>query len=122
MKDMKRIIMTFMVVALIALPTMAQQEWQSTSSMQTSGSAYSSQVTSVGATAAPSEATTTGASYAPGRPGSIRRYTYDDDWGTNQDWGEGNEGSPIGEPWVLAIFAAVFAGVIALRKRQAEKA
>lgn len=116
-----RIIMIIMAVALIALPTMAQQEQWQTSTMQTSGSAYSSQVTPVGATAAPSMGSTT--NNAPGRPGNIRRSGDDDDWGTNPHVGEGDEGSPIGEPWVLAIFAAVFAGVIALRKRrQAEKA
>ena len=33
------------------------------------------------------------------------------------EYGQSNE-SPIGEPWVLAIFALAFAGVIALRKRK----
>lgn len=31
------------------------------------------------------------------------------------EYGQSND-SPIGEPWVLAIFALAFAGVIALRK------
>ena len=31
------------------------------------------------------------------------------------EYGQSNE-SPVGEPWVLAIFALAFAGVIALRK------
>ena len=31
------------------------------------------------------------------------------------EYGQSNE-SPIGEPWVLAIFALAFAGVLALRK------
>lgn len=115
MKDMKRIVMIFMAVALIALPTMAQ-EWESTSSMQGSGSAYSSQVTAVGATQAANMGTTTTANQAPGRPGSIRR-----GFDTGGETGKSTE-SPIGEPWVLAIFAAVFAGVIAVRKRQAQKA
>lgn len=33
------------------------------------------------------------------------------------DYGQGSQ-SPIGEPWVLAIFAIAFAGVVALRKRK----
>ena len=33
------------------------------------------------------------------------------------EYGQSNE-SPIGEPWVLAIFALAFAGVLALRKRK----
>ena len=114
---MRKLIMIIMAVALIALPTMAQQEQWQTSTMQTSGSAYSSQVTPVGATTAPSEATTTSANYAPSRPGQPRKSIE-----YNEEFDDNDEGSPIGEPWVLAIFAAVFAGVIALRKRQAEKA
>lgn len=33
------------------------------------------------------------------------------------EYGQSNE-SPIGEPWILAIFALAFAGVLALRKRK----
>ena len=50
--------MIIMGVALMALPTMAQ-DWQSTSSMQGSGSAYSAQVTAVGAAEVTDMATTT---------------------------------------------------------------
>ena len=114
---MRKVIMLIMAVALMALPAMAQQEQWQTSTMQTSGSAYSSQVTPVGATVAPSMGTTT--NNAPGRPGNIRRSGDDDDWGTNPHVGEGDEGSPIGEPWVLAIFATAFAAVIALRRKRA---
>ena len=55
---MKRICMLIMVVALVALPAMAQ-DWQSTSAMPGSGSAYSAQVTAVGATEVTDMATTT---------------------------------------------------------------
>ena len=60
---MRKLVMIIMAVALIALPTMAQ-DWQSTSAMQGSGSNYAPQVTAVGATSATSEATTT-ESYSP---------------------------------------------------------
>ena len=33
------------------------------------------------------------------------------------EYGQSNE-SPIGEPWVLAIFALAFAGVLSIRKRK----
>lgn len=33
------------------------------------------------------------------------------------EYGQSND-SPIGEPWVLAIFALAFAGVVAIRKRK----
>jgi hypothetical protein len=97
---------------LVSMPTMAQ-EWESTSSMQGSGSAYSSQVTAVGATSAADMGTTTTANYSPGRPGQVRKGFLDPTNPGNQS----NE-SPIGEPWVLAIFAAAFAAVIAVRRKR----
>ncbi len=60
---MRKLVMIIMAVALMALPTMAQ-DWQSTSTMQGSGSAYSPQVTAVGAAEATDMATTT-ESYSP---------------------------------------------------------
>ena len=57
---------------------------------------------------APSEQSEANANQAPGRPGKVK--TFYDGPGANQG------PSPIGEPWVLAIFALAFAGVLALRK------
>jgi len=111
--------MIIMAVALIALPTMAQQEQWQTSTMQTSGSAYSSQVTPVGATSAPSEATTTSANYAPSRPGQPRKSIE-----YNEEFDDNDEGSPIGDAVLpLMLMAFAFVGYTAIkRKRQAEKA
>ena len=109
---MKKLMMIFMAVALIALPTMAQ-EWESTSSMQGSGSAYSAQVTAVGATQAADMGTTTSANQAPGRPGQIRK-----GFDTGGDTQPGP--SPIGDAVLpLAFMALAFAGVIYFRKRRA---
>lgn len=64
-KDMKKLLMILMAVALVALPTMAQQlEWQSTSTMQGTNSTYVPQVTAVGATTVEEMATTT-ETYSP---------------------------------------------------------
>ena len=111
---MKKFMMIIMAMALIALPTMAQQEqWQSTSTMQSSGSAYSSQVTAVGATSAADMGTTTTSSYAPGRPGQVRK-----GFDIGGDTGQGP--SPIGDAVLpLAFMAIAFAGVIYFRKRRA---
>ena len=113
---MKKIIMIIMAVALIALPTMAQQqEWKSTSVMQTSGSNYAPQINAVGATTANEMATTT-ASYSPAKaPGGPRRVI-----DTNNEWeDDGDQGSPIGDAVLpMLLCAAVFCGVIALRRKR----
>ena len=109
--------MIIMAVALIALPTMAQQqEWKSTSAMQTSGSAYTPQVNAVGATAVGEMATTTTETYSPAKaPGGPRR-----DKEYNQEFDEGDEGSPIGDAVLPLLFLSLaFCGVIYLRRRKA---
>lgn len=113
---MKRIVMIIMAVALVALPTMAQQqEWKSTSAMQTSGSIYSSQVTAVGATGVSSIATTT-ESYSPAKgPHRMKMGDFDD----SSEGGEGDEGSPIGDAVLpLILMALAFGGFIAIRRRK----
>ena len=120
--DMKaRIVMILMAVALIALPTMAQQqEWQSTSAMQTSGSTYSPQVNAIGAEGAYQMATTTTTNtYNPGGPHRAKMGD-DDPWGTNQDAGEKDEGSPIGDAMLpLMLMAIAFCGVMFYRRKKA---
>lgn len=113
---MKKIVMIIMAVALVALPAMAQQqEWQSTSAMQTSGSAYAPQVTAVGAAGVSGMATTT-ESYLPSQaPSGPRRTT-----GNNQNPGHTeDEGSPIGDALIpLSLMALAFGGFIAIRRRK----
>ena len=103
-----------LMVCLLPMAAFAQQEWQSTSTMQTSGSVYSSRVTEVGATVVEPQATTT-ANYAPSRPGQPRR-----DIGNNQDPGHTNDnGSPLGDAVLpLAMMAVLFAAVLSLRRRK----
>ena len=113
---MKKISMLIMAVALVALPTMAQQEWQSTSSMQGSGSSYSAQVTAVGAAEVTDMATTTGSTSGPNR--ARRAKMDDDDWGTNQEGGEPG-GSPIGDAVLpLMLLACAYLGLRVFHKRK----
>ena len=57
---------------------------------------------------APSDQSEANTNQAPGKPGRVKTFI---------GGGETNQGpSPIGEPWVLAIFALAFAGVVAIRK------
>lgn len=106
-----RIMMLIMAVALVALPTMAQ-DWQSTSAIQGSGSTYSSQVTAVGATGVSDMATTT-ESYSPAKAPSGRRKI---DTASGKDGGHADDGSPIGDAWPLAFFALMMAIVIGIKR------
>lgn len=123
---MKRIMMIIMAVALIVLPTMAQQQqWQSTSTMQGTGSTLAPQVTAVGATTVGEMATTTGSAKAPGGPRrSFDGGTYEGG-GTNPgELGHQDSGSPIGDALIpLLVMSLAFGGYVAIRrKRLAEQA
>ena len=109
---MKNYILVIMAAVLVALPTMAQQqEWQSTSTMQTSGSSLAPQVTAVGATSVGDMNTTNSSAKAPGR----LRKSFDNT--TNP--GFGNPSSPIGDAMVpLLLMSVVFGGVIAVRRKR----
>lgn len=107
----KRIVMILMAVALLALPTMAQEQeqWKSTSIMSGAGG-YTVPITEVGSSSVGEMATTTGsAAKASSRPRRI-------DTAPGQDGGHQDPNSPIGDAWPLAIFAALFAAYIAIRK------
>ncbi len=84
------------------------QPMQSAQVMPTTG--YNGTVYAPFDASAPSEQSEANANQAPGRHGKVKTF-YDGP-------GAGQGPSPIGEPWVLAIFALAFAGVVALRKRK----
>lgn len=113
-----RIVMIIMAVALIALPAMAQQqEWQSTSAMQGTGSAYGAQVTAVGDAGVTDMATTTTST-----PNNGPRRAETDGEGSSDFGTGGNDGgykdphSPIGDAWPLAFFALMMAIVIGIKR------
>ena len=115
--DMKRIVMIIMAVALVALPTMAQQDqWQSTSAMKGSGSVYAPQVTGVGAAGVDNLASTTTETYSPANASSGPRKTL----GHGTDAGSQSEEFPIGDAVLPLLFLSLaFCGVIYLRRRKA---
>lgn len=116
-KHMKYSIVKFVMCALLvgALPAaLCAQEWQSTSSFQGSGSAYTIQVTEVGAENVQQQATTTYDS--PGAPVKKSPVLRKGDFGPGQDGGYQDPNSPIGDAWPLAVFAAMFAIVIAIKR------
>lgn len=123
MKDMKKIVMIIMAVALIALPTMAQQqEWKSTSTMQGAGSTLSPNVQQVGAVHVPSMATTTSQSYSPAKAPGMRREEGLPTGGdqTQTDPGDTTDtSSPIGDAMLpLMLMAVAFGAYVALRRKR----
>lgn len=109
---MKNRIYVLIVSLMMSVGLLAQMEnpFQSTSTYEQSGSNYSSQISTVGATYVPYSATTTEGSETPsGR--TIRKIG-----GMDKDPGKPE---PIGEPLVMLLFAAVAAGVVYLRRKEA---
>ena len=103
---MRKLVMIIMAAALIALPTMAQ-DWQSTSTMQGSGSAYSAQVTAVGAAEATDMATTTEAYSPASGPHRARR-----DFIDPNNPGHQSEEFPIGDAVLpLMLLACAYLGL-----------
>ncbi len=110
---MRKLVMIIMAAALMALPTVAQ-DWQSTSTMQGSGSAYSPQVTAVGAAEVTDLATTT-ESYSPAKGPARARKGFD----TGAETGQSSE-FPIGDAVLpMMLMSLAFAGVVYFRKRHA---
>lgn len=113
---MKNRIYVLVLSLMMSVGLLAQMEdpFQSTSTFTGSGSDYSSQISTVGATDVPYSATTTeDAGSRSGR--TIRKIG---GMGQGDDPGSYAEGSPIGEPLVMLLFAAAAAGVVYLRRRE----
>ena len=83
--------------------------------MMQSGAKYQGTVYEPFSNATPSEQSVVGSSYTPNGHGGPRRIG---DFDNSVEGGEGDEGSPIGEPWILAVLAVAFAGVIFLRRKR----
>ena len=100
----------------------AQQDFRS-HQMMSSGSVYGGTVYAPFDNTTPSEQSNVGAQSPNRAPGGPRR-AGENDGGWTPGWGDETPGPdtppgqeyPIGEPWILAIFAAAFAGVVAIRK------
>lgn len=95
----------------------AQQDFQS-HQIITSGTNYNGTVYAPFDNTTPSEQSEVCASYSPAKAPSGPRRNNGPGWAT--DGPDANQGKqfPVGEPWVLLAFAAVFAGGIALRRRK----
>ncbi|MBO4362198.1 MAG: hypothetical protein J5823_05370 [Paludibacteraceae bacterium] len=116
-----------LLASLLPLAANAQ-EWRTTSTLKETGSDYNSQVTFVGAekvSLIPMRSTSTMMATCEVPTPSTESSTSTHNGGRRRsmenpgDAGEtGDESSPIGEPWVLLLFAAAAAAVIAVRNRR----
>lgn len=116
---MKKYVVILVLGALMAylVPANAQnaQEWQSTSAMKGAGSAYSSQITEVGAVTASEMATTT-ESYTPAKNGPRKMGASGRNPG---DVSTGSTESPLGDALVpLMLMALGFGVCCAVRGRK----
>lgn len=90
----------------------AQQTMQSQQVMKTGG-AYNGTVYEPFSNATPSEQGGVGSSQAPVKAPNGPRKAFD----TTADYGNSGD-SPVGEPWILFLFALGFMGIIFIRKRK----
>ena len=126
MGTMKRLITYFLLLVGFAYacaqdfgartyPT--QQDFQSHQIMS-SGANYGGTVYKPFDNTTPSEQSEVGASYSPNKAPSGPRRNNGPGWATDGPDANQGEGSPVGEPWVLLAFAAIFAGGIAFRRKE----
>ena len=126
----KLVLLMILAAALMALPALAQSfganqteqpnaAFQSTSTMTGSGSSYSANPTlNSDGTAAYSNA-----SYSTSSKSGPRRAKMegDDEWGTNQEHKDVDEGSPLGDAVLpLLLMAFAFCGYLYLRRKRSE--
>lgn len=115
------------LVALLSVVTVAvnaqtyttQQEQEVIQSQQImSANAHEGTIYEPFSSTTPSEQSAVGASYSPAKaPNGPRREQAMGDGRNPGEASSGSDQSPVGEPWVMAVFALVFGGVIFLRKR-----
>lgn len=114
MRHMKNIFnhtLIVLVTVALALPALAQQEWQSTSAMRGSGSKFVSQVTTVGATETYSMAYTT-TDYTPSSSRGAHK-------APPINPRPGDNPVPIGDAFIpLLLMVMAYATSILLRRRK----
>lgn len=116
---MKRTVITFLFIISIAsayaapmyaMESAPQLEFRS-QCIITTGATYTSTVYEPFNNTPPSAYSEVGSTQGSSRPGGPRKL------GGGTDPGEQSDEFPVGDPWILAVLAVAFAGLIAWRKR-----
>ena len=76
---------------------------------------YQSQIFEIGTTNVPSDYSEVSSNSSGGHKGAVRKL------GGGTDPGEQSENSPIGEPWIMVLFAVFAVGIIAYKRRNSIK-
>ncbi len=121
MKDMKNHFWNIFVAVLLLAAHATAQDFRSTSTMTSSGSAYSSPVAPVGSVQPVPVQSTAGNLPSP----SSRRRVEDEGISGDFDKPEDPNVSdqyPIGDGWILLAFAVLCAGGVWLKQRKSAKA
>lgn len=117
---MKNTVRNLCIALLLLAAPLAAQDFQSTSAMRPSGSQYSPSVTPVG-----SQTPNYVESRAGSLPGSVsgrRNAAMEaDDFDSPEEEGRSEE-YPVGDGWVMLLFAALCAGGIYLKRRKTAQA
>lgn len=119
MKTLRNTLFTLLVMVMLngyaqQLAELPQMTFQSTSTLQGSGSLYSSVVVTGGTyTTYDMES-----GYAPHRPTHARKVGEDEGFENETDPDNPSEPFPIGDGWVMLVLAAVGGGVLVLRRRK----
>lgn len=105
------ILFSFCAIAQPFAQPQAQPMVMQSQQIMQNGQNYDGTIYAPFTTATPSEQAQQEPNRAPRHPGTIRRGLID---GPNSGQGP----SPVGEPWILALFALLMAGGIAVKRRR----
>ncbi len=121
MKNILSYSIILFMVTLVAMPVRAwgytNPQTQNIAGETPTYTRYQSTIYEPGATEVASQASTTYSTTSAGA-GAPRRAGEYDGWGSPDDPGNGDDGSPIGAPWVLLLMALAYAAYLLIKRNK----
>ncbi len=115
----KLICYLFLLTLLVAVPLSAQ-DFKSTSAMQPTGTNYTPSITPVGSQTPNYVGSPMGS--LPASPMERQRAAMEEDDFDSPEETNRSDQFPIGDAWIMLLFAAIGMSVVAIKKRKAQKA